>query len=270
MPVKAPSPRRALWLPEEAEAAPTQHARDATKAPAADLDTVDAPPTPTASDPTDRWQHLRRLGARHLGSIAVLAVVAIVFASVQLLRARTVEVPLEASAGAGTAAASSAPASAVTNPPPPSARATIAVHVVGHVARPGVVRLPEGSRVADALRLAGGTTKQARLGSLNLASVLPDGAQLVIGPHEGQESRVVTSTGSSPTGSSSTGSSTQLDLNNATAEQLEELPGVGPVTARNIVAWREKNGRFTNVAELQEVDGIGPKTYQRLAPHVRV
>lgn len=140
-----------------------------------------------------------------------------------------------------------------------------------------MVKLPAGSRVDDAIRAAGGLTAKASLGELNLAAPVNDGDQVIIGPYQGASSQLRRATAgpegpSASVGNQSTSAATGtlLDLNSATAEQLEQLPGVGPVTAKAILAWRTEHGRFTNVTELQEVDGIGPKTYAQLAPHVRV
>lgn len=149
----------------------------------------------------------------------------------------------------------------------PSASATplLLVHVLGEVKRPGVVSLPDGSRVQDALKAAGGLTDKAMLGDLNLAARVSDGTQLVIG-RKGSQVRASTAASGTP------GSAAEqtLDLNTATLEQLDTLPGVGPVTAAKILAWREAHQRFRSVAELQEVDGIGPKSYAQIAPRVRV
>ena len=116
---------------------------------------------------------------------------------------------------------------------------------------------------------AGGLTRAARPGRLNLAQPLSDGQQVVIGTNDDTDSEV--RDGSAP-GDSPTGSSTAatVDLNRATTAELEQLPGVGPVTAAAILAWRSQHGRFGAVTELQQVDGIGPKTYAQIAPHVRV
>jgi len=101
-----------------------------------------------------------------------------------------------------------------------------------------------------------------------LAQVLADGQQVVIGtagdPTGEVRDQPGTATGG---GSSATGA---VDLNRANQSQLEELPGVGPVTAQAILTWRQQHGRFSRIEELQEVDGIGPKTYAQIAPHVRV
>lgn len=136
----------------------------------------------------------------------------------------------------------------------------VVVHVVGQVVRPGVVRLPAGSRVLDAVRAAGGVRPDGRLGAVNLARVLVDGEQIVVGP----AARRVP--GPSATGAGSA----PLDLNRATAAELESLPGVGPVLAARIVEWRTVHGRFTDVAELREVSGIGDAVFARIAPGVRV
>jgi len=145
----------------------------------------------------------------------------------------------------------------------------IVVHVLGAVRHPGLVRLPENSRVQDAIDAAGGLGRQADPGELNLAQPLSDGQQVLIGSarHPAGEVREQQGSGGASSGPIAQGA---LDLNRANQSQLEELPEVGPVTAQAILAWRQEHGRFSRIEELQEVDGIGPKTYSQIAPHVRV
>ena len=204
----------------------------------------------------------------HLAVVTALVLVGLLGAGWALFRARPVAV---ASPGVVVAASASVPPAGASGPPSTaeSARPAIVVHVVGAVRRPGLVRLTEGARVQDALEAAGGVTGAAQPGRLNLAQLLSDGQQVVIGTRGDPASEVRDGTGSA---SASTGpdAATAVDLNRATAAELEQLPGVGPVTAAAILAWRSQHGRFTAVAELQQVDGIGPKTYAQLAPHVRV
>jgi competence protein ComEA len=141
----------------------------------------------------------------------------------------------------------------------------LVVDVEGRVRRPGLARLPAGSRVADAVRSAGGAAPGAVLGRLNLARVLTDGEQLLVpGPDDPVAPAPATSTPGMPA------ESAPLDLNAATQDGLDALPGVGPVLAGRIVAWRTAHGRFTTVDELGEVPGIGPKALERLRPLVRV
>ena len=147
-----------------------------------------------------------------------------------------------------------------------SAGALLVVDVEGRVRRPGLVRLPAGSRVADAVRSAGGSEPGAVLARLNLARVLTDGEQLLVpGPGD-----AVPPPAPSGTSAAVSGASAPVDLNAATQEGLDALPGVGPVLAGRIVAWRAAHGRFTSVDELGEVPGIGPKALERLRPLVRV
>jgi competence protein ComEA len=150
--------------------------------------------------------------------------------------------------------------------------AQLRVHVLGSVAKPGIVHLPAGSRVADAIAAAGGLTANADPAELNLAAVVPDGAQIVIGTKREPRGELRTGSGGAVTGSVSTGTGTvpMVDLNSATQAQLEALPGIGEVTAARILEWRQSHGRFTRIEELQEVSGIGEKTFQQLAPYVRV
>ena len=144
----------------------------------------------------------------------------------------------------------------------PSPSPSVTVHVVGEVRDPGVVALPSGSRVVDAVRAAGGLRRGGDLGGTNLARVLADGERIEVG---GQEALVGGGVGG-PAG----GSGGPLDLNTATAEQLDALPGIGPVTAAKILAWRATHNRFSVIDELTEVPGIGPKTLEDLRPLVRV
>ncbi len=139
----------------------------------------------------------------------------------------------------------------------------VTVDVAGKVRRPGVATLPTGSRVVDALRKAGGARNGVDLSSLNLARVLVDGEQILVGraiPTGGVAASASTAA-PDPTGS-------LVNLNTATAEQLDTLPGVGPVTAQKILEWRTSHGAFSSVDELLEVDGIGDKTLADMAPHV--
>jgi competence protein ComEA len=133
----------------------------------------------------------------------------------------------------------------------------VVVYVVGRVRRPGIVRLPVGARVVDALTAVGGATQGAALSRINLARIVADGEQIVI-PGPGDAVAV----GGDNGGNSS--SSALVDLNAATAEQLDQLPGVGPVLAQRILQWRQQHQRFTSVNELGEVPGIGDKLMARL------
>lgn len=165
-------------------------------------------------------------------------------------------VAVSPSAGAAGGGSSSASPGGIEPPAP-----DVVVQVIGQVRRPGLVRLPPGSRVADAVRLAGGLSRGGSSGGLNLARQVVDGEQIVVGPDV-----PVTPAG----GSGSGGGDAVVDLNAATVEDLDALPGVGPVTAAKILDWRTAHGRFTTVDQLREVAGIGAKTFERLKPHVRV
>ena len=153
------------------------------------------------------------------------------------------------------------------------------MHVVGQVARPGVFTMPAGSRVRDAVAKAG-ASKGADLAAINLARPLVDGEQVhVPKPGEvlsagggGAGSAMGSGTGGASGGSGSGGAGGvgPVNLNSATAAQLEELPGVGPVLAQRIIDWRTEHGRFASVDELGEVSGIGEKIFAALQPKVAV
>lgn len=229
---------------------------------------------------------LRRAGelARgHVKAIAAVLLAALVLTALVVQRSRPTTVPLEevpVTLPTHAATAPSVGASLAT----PSAAATpdhLKVHVLGAVVTPGVVRLRSGARVQDAVTAAGGLAGSAAIGELNLAAPVMDGDQVLIGTRRRPRGvvRHAGETAPAPLPSAAAGSAGAsggavgggvLDLNNATAEQLDTLPGVGPVTAQRILEWRTSHGRFSRVEELQEVDGIGPKTYANLSSHVRV
>ena len=208
-----------------------------------------------------------RFGRLHVAVVCSLVLLGLVFAALAVLRARPVALAtpqtLPVSVSTHPPSASSPAASTSSSPRP-----RIVVHVVGAVRRPGLVRLPHDARVQDAIDAAGGLRSSAAPGELNLAQTLTDGQQVLVGSRAHPGGRL--SGGGNDSGNSSSGSSPQVDLNTATATQLDSLPGVGPVTAERILTWRTEHGRFRRVDELQEVEGIGPKTYADIAPHVRV
>jgi len=144
------------------------------------------------------------------------------------------------------------------------AEADIVVHVVGAVIRPEVYSLPSGSRVADAIKAAGGGLGNAALGSLNLARILADGEQVYV-PTADEVAAGVVSPPAAPGGVSSGADAGGLvDINRASAAELDALPGVGPSTAQKIVDDREANGPFSTPEDLMRVTGIGAKKFDAL------
>jgi competence protein ComEA len=158
--------------------------------------------------------------------------------------------------------------SAVPLPPPPTQGAGVAgapvaravVHVVGAVRRPGLYRLGQGSRIADAIARAGGATGKADLAQVNLAAPLADGEQVVV-PRRGAAGAPAAGGAGSSAGAAPTA---PVQLSTATLEQLDSLPGIGPVTAQKILDYREKHGAFRSVDELDAVPGIGPARLEQL------
>ncbi len=201
-----------------------------------------------------RWEP-GRPGALLLSLVAALAAVV---AAVGVWRERPVPEPAPV-LPLVTAAAARFPSAS-----PPAEAREVVVSVVGRVARPGLIRLPDGSRVADALAAVGGALPGTDLMGLNIARRLSDGEQLLVGvaPPPGQPA--------ASAASGTSGGSGPIDLNVATLEQLDGLPGVGTVTAQRIVDWRVAHGRFTSVDQLREVSGIGQARFGQLKKLVRV
>jgi competence protein ComEA len=153
----------------------------------------------------------------------------------------------------------------------PTPTPDIRVHVVGQVKAPGVVSVPEGSRVEDVIAAAGGFTAGADSDELNLAAVAVDGSQIIVGSKDSPRGEVrLPGAGATAEGSASATLGTKVSLNSATAEQLQAVPGIGPVTAQRIVAWRTEHGQFNTIEELQEVQGIGAKTFASIADYVQL
>jgi competence protein ComEA len=130
----------------------------------------------------------------------------------------------------------------------------LVVHVAGAVARPGVYRMPAGSRVDDAVRRAGGASPEAQLEAVNLAARLADGQQVVV-PERGPGGSIVAGAGSEEG---------PISLGTATVEQLDTIDGIGPVTAEDIIEFRDQHGGLASVEQLDQVPGIGPATMESL------
>ena len=142
----------------------------------------------------------------------------------------------------------------------------LVVHVAGAVRQPGLYRLPDGSRIDDAIAIAGGPKPRAALDLVNLAAPVADGQQVVV-PLRGGDGGTVSP--GAPGASALPGApGATVHLNSATLEQLDTLPGVGPITAQQILDYREANGAFRSVDELDAVPGIGPATLEQLRPLV--
>jgi competence protein ComEA len=155
--------------------------------------------------------------------------------------------------GGGGAAAPTVTPVRVPSRPAAVAAKLLVIDVAGAVRRPGLYRLRSGSRIDDAIAAAGGANAKAQLDTVNLAAPVADGEQIVVARRGATASGAAATppaAGSSP--------SAPLDLNSATLEQLEALPGIGPVTAQKILDYRQQHGAFHSVDELQGVPGIGP------------
>lgn len=226
------------------------------------------PPQPQV--PTGAWvvddvptrARLRGWGRPALRGLALLVAVAMAIAvySVWLGRPRAVaEAPALLASGVALPDASASPPMPAMAPRADEPAALVVVHVVGAVRHPGVVRLPTGSRVEDAIAAAGGVTRRRAEDTVNLARVLADGEQVVVGEQA-----------AAATPAAASGAPSVVDLNSATAEALDALPGIGPVLAARIAAWRAANGPFRSVDELGEVSGIGESILAQLRPLVRV
>lgn len=214
-----------------------------------------------------------RAGAIVLGALGVVAVLVTIFMLANDETPKVVAADLPAVEPVSTAANS-------TDATTPQADAPVVVSVVGLVRAPGLVTLGAGARIADALESAGGALDGADLTGLNMARRVADGEQIVVGiasppgtaPAMG--SSVSTPAGAAALEEAAPGATSApgapVDLNAATEKQLDDLPGVGPVTAAAIVAWRSTNGAFTSVDQLSEVDGIGPARLEKLRALVHV
>ncbi len=154
---------------------------------------------------------------------------------------------------------------------PAPTKAPIAVHVTGAVPRPGMYELGEGSRVQDAIDAAGGLLASADADSINLAAFLEDGQKLTI-PYKAGQQPEQQSNSVFPTEQpgQSTGTGERININTASLEELDSLPGIGPTTAQNILDYRQENGPFQEIEDLLQVPGIGPSTYENIKDLITV
>jgi competence protein ComEA len=227
-----------------------------------------------------RWRLDRRSGTV---LASVVAVVALITGGWALFRAQSHQVGTPHTFAADPAAHSarhtgppgaraqpngSAPGAAEPEAPsgaePGSASTVVVVDVEGKVAKPGVIRLPVGSRVMDALHAAGGALPGTDLTSLNQARMLNDGEQVVVGAPPGTNGGAVPQVPTRPGSHGKARPAAPIHLNTATEEQLEELPGVGPALAQRILDWRAEHGSFSSVGQLQEVRGLGASKFAAL------
>lgn len=174
------------------------------------------------------------LEPRHLKVLGVVLLAALVMSVVIFVQARPKVESLEASV-----------------PSTPNVVTQVVVDVAGKVVKPGVYYLNQGSRAIDALNAAGGALPGVSTENINLAHVLTDGEQILVG-------------------SPPAASATLIDINTADVNQLDQLPGVGPVLAQRIVSWRQTHGRFRTVEEIKQVPGVGAATFADLKNLIRV
>jgi competence protein ComEA len=243
---------------------------------------------------------------RAVVAFVVVLAVAVVFFAVRVARAQQAAAPQPVPAGEGlvgrtsvpsaftsasTAAGAAASGGPVSDPSLTSGASVrgspgrlVVIDVVGQVVHPGVVTVPDGSRVVDVLTAAGGPLPGADVQRLNLARLVADGEQVFV-PRPGETPPVLVgalpgsvsgpvgagggSGGGAPGGVAGTAAAV-VDLNTATLAALDTLPGVGPVLAQRILDWRAQHGRFSSVDELGEVSGIGDKLLEQIRPKVRV
>ncbi|WP_327086445.1 ComEA family DNA-binding protein [Nonomuraea sp. NBC_01738] len=188
-------------------------------------------------------------GRSGLRALLILALLAVAAGAIYLWQSRPTPDPLPAPP----------PQPVTAGTPVSTPTAEVTVHVTGKVRKPGVYTLPAGSRVTDAVGAAGGIRPGAPTGTVNLARRLIDGEQIAVG-----------APGITAAAPPTDPTATIIDLNTATATQLEALPGVGEVLAARIADYRTTHGGFRSVDQLKDVSGIGPRTYDELKDKVRV
>ncbi|RMB59918.1 helix-hairpin-helix domain-containing protein [Tessaracoccus antarcticus] len=243
------APRRAATPPERPAPPPPE---DSEAAPAG------IPPGHSGDPAGVRIFDRFSLTTRQAAAVLVLLLCGVAVTVLALGRSSASQLPIPQEPVVSPSVSSAGPSPGPSPPPP------VRVHVLGAVVSPGVVTIPAGAIVQDAVLAAGGLRQDADPAELNLAAPVSDGQQVIVGTTAAPRGEVNHQPGT--TLSSESGG--PLNLNTATASQLEDLPGVGPVLASAILAWREEHGEFTSVAELQEVSGIGPKSFAKLEPLV--
>ncbi|MGL4831921.1 MAG: ComEA family DNA-binding protein [Propionibacteriaceae bacterium] len=227
----------------------------------------DEPVAPMAAHPAPKDSPRSALwvfAASHLTAIITASAIALGLTAWWVLSARS------------TPVASARPVPSVTSRAASATPTQLVVHVAGAVVAPAVVTVTPGSRVYEALGKAGGPAPGADLSRINLAAPVRDGAQLVVpgqantaAPNAAAPSSQARTTSGTSDEQSNMGD-TLINLNTATAAQLDSLPGIGPVTATHIIAWRDAHGSFSRIEELQEIDGIGAKTFAQVQNKVCV
>ncbi|MBO1419194.1 ComEA family DNA-binding protein [Streptomyces sp. FH025] len=248
-------------------------------APVEPLDPLDLPDPPGGGSRL-RFASALTLDRRAVAGLAILLLFAVGYAVQHFWLARPEAVAVPALAAASTSSASSVSSVASASggsfaaggtsgagPPEgstgPGAETVVVVDIGGRVRVPGLHTLPGGSRVADALRAAGGPLPETDTRNLNLARLLTDGEQILVGEQAPPAAPAVGATGGPP---GAGGPRSPVSLNRATAEQLDTLPGVGPTLAQRILAYRTSHGSFRSVDQLRQVSGIGARTFAELRP----
>ncbi|MCG6493570.1 ComEA family DNA-binding protein [Kitasatospora sp. A2-31] len=208
------------------------------------------------------------LDRRAVAGLIVLVLLAVGYGAQHfwLARPRPVEVPAVAVATSEPGAGAAPPSDAVPGTPrstdgPGEPAGTVVVDIGGRVPAPGLHTLPGGARVADALQAAGGPLPGTETRNLNLARLLTDGEQILVGEVEGAPPA-----GGPGGGPAAVTPRQPVSLNHATLEQLDTLPGVGPTLAQRIIAFRLSHGSFRSVDQLRQVNGIGERTYAEIRP----
>ena len=150
-----------------------------------------------------------------------------------------------------------------------SSEGTIIVYICGAVKESKVISLKEDSRIADAIEVVGGLTKDADLTNINLAYILEDGEKIYI-PKKGEEIENTSSVTSTSSNASTSSKSTKININKATQTELETIPGVGPSTALKIINYRTENGKFSTIEDIKNVSGIGDAKFESMKDYICV
>jgi competence protein ComEA len=207
------------------------------------------------------WERLRSLDRRELVGLIALALLIVGGAALWYVRSLPSSVRIEAST-------ERLGPSGVAGPAPTATSAVVIVDVAGWVRRPGVYDFRQGDRVIDAIRMAGGGKSGADLQSINLAALLTDGQQIVVlKKGQGGTGPGIAGGGAAP---GAGGAEALINVNTATLDQLESLPGIGPALGQRIIDYRQEHGPFRKVEDLLNVSGIGDKTLAEIRSKVTV